>query len=65
MATKHTVILTEEQIETIDYAISQLENNLEKDYPNDADIRISLKNKYKTISKNINESLKRELYLLV
>jgi len=64
MATEHTVILTEEQIETIDYAISQLENNLKKDYPNDADIRIILKN-IKTISKNINESLKRELYLSI
>tara|TARA_X000001382_G_scaffold63939_1_gene44276 strand:- start:221 stop:418 length:198 start_codon:yes stop_codon:yes gene_type:complete len=65
MTKKHSVDLTEEQIEIIDYAISQLENNLEKDYPNDADIRRSLKNKYKTISKNINESLKRELYLSV
>ena len=65
MTKKHSVDLTEEEIEIIDYAISQLENNLEKDYPNDADIRRSLKNKYKTISKNINESLKRELYLSV
>ncbi len=58
MAKKHIVKLTEVQIETIDYAIMQLQNNLLKDYPNDADIRRSQKNKYETISRTINEALK-------
>ena len=58
MAKKHIVKLTEVQIETIDYAIMQLQNNLLKDYPNDANIRRSQKNKYETISRTINEALK-------
>ena len=60
MAKKHIVKLTEVQIETIDYAIMQLQNNLLKDYPNDADIRRSQKNKYETISRTINEALKEQ-----
>lgn len=60
MAKKHIVKLTEEQIDTIDYAIMQLQNNLLKDYPNDADIRRSQKNKYETISRTINEALKEQ-----
>jgi hypothetical protein len=58
MAKKHIVKLTEDQIETIDYAIVQLQNNISRDFPNDADVRRSLRNKYETISKAINEALK-------
>ena len=50
--------LTEEQINTIDYAMVQLRNNLSRDFPNDAEVRRSLRNKYETISRNINEALK-------
>lgn len=55
---KYIVKLTEEQIETIDYAIMQLQNNLTKDYPNDADVRRSLNNKFNTISRTLNLFLK-------
>ena len=58
MAKKHILKLTEEQIDTIDYAMVQLRNNLSRDFPNDADVRRSLRNKYETISRTINETLK-------
>ena len=58
MAKKLILKLTEEQIDTIDYAMVQLRNNLSRDFPNDADVRRSLAKKYITISKTINEALK-------
>jgi hypothetical protein len=58
MAKRHILKLTEEQIDTIDYAMVQLRNNLSRDFPNDADVRRSLRNKYETISRTINEALK-------
>lgn len=58
MAKRHILKLTEEQIETIDYAIMQLQNNLTKDYPNDADVRRSLNNKFNTISRSLDLFLK-------
>jgi|TARA_R110002072_G_C7583448_1_gene502339 hypothetical protein len=58
MSKKLILKLTEEQINTIDYAMVQLRNNLSRDFPNDAEVRRSLRNKYETISRNINEALK-------
>ena len=58
MAKKHIVKLTEEQINTIDYAIVQLQNDISKAFPNDTDVRRSLRNKYETISRIINEPLR-------
>jgi len=60
MAKKHILKLTEDQIETIDYAIVQLQNNISRDFPNDADVRRSLRNKYETISRTINKALKEQ-----
>ena len=58
---KHILKLTEEQIDTIDYAILQLQNNISKDFPNDAEVRRSLKKKYETISWTINFFLKTSI----
>ena len=58
MSKKLILKLTDEQINTIDYAMVQLRNNLSRDFPNDAEVIRSLRNKYETISRNINEALK-------
>lgn len=58
MSKKLILKLTEEQINTIDYAMVKLRNNLSRDFPNDDEVRRSLRNKYETISRTINEVLK-------